>query len=162
MIQNEAGNVRLRAAGTLDVGNGLFRGAEADGIVDVTGIRKGDAGYKGLIDHGFLFHQMQDLPDRLWREGVIMNALPGGDVINSRAVGGDSIFHAGNGQYVCRQGAEGPAAGDDDMDAFGDGVLQSLSGLRSKTAFFIQCGLVQIQCDTFDPHFITSLDDILS
>lgn len=77
-------------------------------------------------------------------------------MIDSGAVGGDGILDAGDGYHVGWQGGIGAAAGDHDMDAPGDGVLQRRAVCRGEPPLTVQRGLVQIQCDTLDFHNIAS------
>ena len=52
-------------------------------------------------------------------------------MIDSASIGGNGVLDAGDGQYIFRQRVEGPTAGNDNVNAFADGVFQCLAvGIR--------------------------------
>ena len=90
------------------------------------------------------------------RKRAAVETMTGGQMIDGGAVGGDGVFDALDGQYIFRQGCIGAPAGDHDVDALGDGMLQSGPVCRREPAVPVQGGLVQIQRNTPNFHNIAS------
>ena len=90
------------------------------------------------------------------RKRAAVETGTGGQMIDGGTVGGDGVFDAGNGYHVRWQGGIGAAAGNDDVDAPGDGMLQRRPVCRGEPALSVQGGLVQIQRNTLNVHNIAS------
>ena len=152
--QDEAPDIGFRMPGGLDVADGPGSGPVGHRVAHIPRVGVGHAVEKGLIGQRQVRRAGHDLPDGMGLQRISGQAASGGNVIDSGAVGGDGVLDTRDCQHIGREGVEGPPAGNDDMDAPGNGVFQSLPVALRQSARPVQGGHVQVQGNAFDIHGI--------